>query len=103
MNGEIRNDQAEALHLEIHHAVQLLKLAALASKMRRALRDIDAALEWRPDLRQALQSSVPGLHEWKDLEDPTAECLGYLGQLIEEASDGLVDLAFDRDAKGGTQ
>ncbi len=95
-----RNDQAEALHLKLYYSTKLLKLVALKSETVRVLLDVETLLESCPDTRRMLRQNVNDMTGWQDQKDPTAEILDYLAHEIEEASNGLLDLAFDRSQAG---
>lgn len=94
------NDQAEALHLRAYYATRMLKLVALASETKRVLLDVETLLESCPDTRRMLRQNVSDMTGWLDQKDPTAEILDYLALELEEASNGLLDLAFDRSQAG---
>lgn len=94
---------ADALSMKLYNLTEIVKLAAFAAEARRTLTGIESVMHYRPEMREAITTSVPASSNWNDLPDNTGDVLHYVAGQMDDMQDDLLKGVYDlaRAAKKG--
>jgi hypothetical protein len=70
--------RADALSMKLYNLTEIVKLAAFAAEARRTLTGIESVMHYRPEMREAITTSVSASSNWSDLPDNTGDVLNYV-------------------------
>jgi hypothetical protein len=93
--ADAATSKANALSVQMHHLIGVVKLAAFAAEARRTLDRIREVADCYPHFKQTIADHVPAMGDWQEREDNAGEVLDYVARQMDEVRSEFTETVHD--------